>query len=236
MNIVICEDDIKYCTYIKTILEEHITTNHFNSKIALITSKPDEVINYIYSNSEITIYYLDIKLCDTLSGLDVASTIRQKDHMSPIVFITNYGETMPLTYEYKLEALDFIVKGNLKITKKKICESLDYIESRQQKGYSQCLNIKNKQKNFSIPFDEICYIESIKSSHKLMLYYDSGMITFYALLKEIEKKLDDRFIRCHKSIIINKDKIINVDKKHHTVELINDYQCVYSPRCKEIIK
>ncbi len=236
MNIVICEDDIKYSAYIKNILEEHITANHLNSKITLITSKPDEVLNYVYNNSEITIYYLDIKLCDTKSGLDIASAIRRNDHMSPIIFITNYGEMMPLTYEYKLEALDFIVKNNLEATRKKICENLDYIENRQQAGYSKCLNIKNKQKNFSVPFDKICYIESIKSSHKLVLYYDNGMITFYSLLKDVEKELDSRFIRCHKSIIINKDKIVNVDKKNHTVELMHNYRCIYSSRCKELIK
>ena len=59
MNIVICEDDIQFCNYIKSILEKYIVNNHFNSKIVLTTSNPDNVINYIHNNSEITIYYLD---------------------------------------------------------------------------------------------------------------------------------------------------------------------------------
>ena len=33
MNIVICEDDIQFCNYIKSILEKYIVNNHFNSKI-----------------------------------------------------------------------------------------------------------------------------------------------------------------------------------------------------------
>ena len=38
--------------------------------------------------------------------------------MSPIIFITNYEEMMSLTCEYKLEALDFIIKqfGIIKTT------------------------------------------------------------------------------------------------------------------------
>ena len=35
MNIVICEDDIQFCNYIKSILEKYIVNNHFNSKIVL---------------------------------------------------------------------------------------------------------------------------------------------------------------------------------------------------------
>ena len=38
MNIVICEDDIQFCNYIKSILEKYIVNNHFNSKIVLTTS------------------------------------------------------------------------------------------------------------------------------------------------------------------------------------------------------
>ena len=147
MNIVICEDDIQFCNYIKSILEKYIVNNHFNSKIVLTTSNPDNVINYIHNNSEITIYYLDIKLQNNKSGFDIASIIRENDYMSPIIFITNYEEMMSLTYEYKLEALDFIIKNNLASLRQRICENLKYIETRQQKGYMKCLNIKNKQKN-----------------------------------------------------------------------------------------
>ena len=117
-----------------------------------------------------------------------------------------------------------------------IADRTDYDLKQHMEHSGESLNIKNKQKNFSVPFDKICYIESIKSTHKLILYYDNGMITFYALLKDIEKELDSRFIRCHKSIIVNKNKIVNIDKKKHTIELSHNYHCIYSPRCKEIIK
>ena len=33
MNIVICEDDIQFCNYIKSILEKYIFNNKFNYKI-----------------------------------------------------------------------------------------------------------------------------------------------------------------------------------------------------------
>ena len=71
---------------------------------------------------------------------------------------------MPLTYKYKLEALDFIVKNNSDEVQERIIAALEFAEQRQKQGYVKCLNIQNKQKNFSVPFDEICYIESIKSS------------------------------------------------------------------------
>lgn len=80
MNIVICEDDIQFCNYIKSILEKYIVNNHFNSKIVLTTSNPDNVINYIHNNSEITIYYLDIKLQNNKKpGFEYCINIREND-------------------------------------------------------------------------------------------------------------------------------------------------------------
>lgn len=230
MNIVICEDDINYRNFIKSILDEHINKTRLNATIALSTSDADAVMNYVNNNAEVTVYYLDVKLCDKKTGFDIAAHIRQQDYISPIIFITSYGDMMPLTYEYKLEALDYIVKNNSDEVQERIIAALEFAEQRQKQGYVKCLNIQNKQKNFSVPFDEICYIESIKSSHKLNLYYDNGIITFYGLLKDVHEQLDDRFLRCHKSIIINKDKIISVDKKQHLVHLGQGYSCVYSAK------
>lgn len=236
MNIVICEDDKVYGNYIEQVLVSYIELNNSNSRIVINVEKANEVIDYVHGNPEVTLYFLDIKLKEGISGFDIASEIRKYDHISHIVFITNYGEMMPLTYEYKFEALDYIVKGQTGEVKRKICECLDYAEKRQKVGYDKCLNIQNKRSNISIPFDEICYIGSIKSSHKLVLYYENGMIEFYALLKDVEKKLDDRFLRCHKSIIINKDKITRVDKKDHTLTLSEKYKCEYASRYKGVLE
>ena len=233
MNIVICEDDQNYRSYITEVLTKHINSVQSNSRIVKATSDVNEVMEYIKINSEITIYYLDVQLCNTQTGFDIASEIRKKDYLSHIIFITNYGELMPLTYEYKLEALDYIVKGDMREARQKICAALDFAEQRQHKGYVKCLNIQNKQKNFSVPFNDICYIESLKSTHKLCLYYDTGMITFNGLLKDIQKQLDDSFLRCHKSIIINTKKIVSVDKHQHTVVLGPGYTCIYSAKYKE---
>lgn len=62
------------------------------------------------------------------------------------------------------------------------------------------------------------------------------MIEFYSLLKDVEKQLDDRFLRCHKSIIVNKDKITEVDKKEHILTLSGKYKCEYAPRYKGVLE
>ena len=236
MNIVICEDDIPYQNYIKNILTKHIEKTKSNSILTLVTDNSNDVVNYIASNPEITLYYLDIKLNSTMTGIELAARIREKDFYSNIIFITSYTEFVQTTYDYRVEALDYIVKDNSKDMEEKICSGLELVERRQSQGFRECLNIENKQRTFSIPYDCIYFIESIKSSHKLLLYYENGIATFHCLLKDLVKKLDNRFVRCHKSVIVNRDKIFSIDKKKHILIMQGGLQCIYSPKCKGLDK
>jgi two-component system response regulator AgrA len=49
-------------------------------------------------------------------------------------------------------------------------------------------------------------------------------------MKEIEEKLDSRFYRCHKSYIVNKDNIKEVDLNNRCIYMINGEECLISTR------
>ena len=51
-------------------------------------------------------------------------------------------------------------------------------------------------------------------------------------IKEIEKQLDERFYRCHRSCIINKDFIDKVDYELFDVHMKNGMKCPFSFRAK----
>ena len=49
-------------------------------------------------------------------------------------------------------------------------------------------------------------------------------------MKEVKNSLDERFIRCHTSFIVNKDKIKEIDKKNRIAYMINGEECLISTR------
>ena len=55
-------------------------------------------------------------------------------------------------------------------------------------------------------------------------------------LKAIEKQLDYRFYRCHRSYIINKDNIFEVDFNKLVVYMNNGESCPVSVRLKKGLK
>lgn len=65
-----------------------------------------------------------------MSGLTLATKIRDYDNLGKIVFVTTHGELSYLTFTYKVEALDYIIKDNKEHLQQKICENIQLAHER----------------------------------------------------------------------------------------------------------
>ena len=79
-----------------------------------------------------------------------------------------------------------------------------------------------------ILYQDIYFFERLKNSKKICLEYSNGMITFMGSLVKVMKVLDDRFLRCHASYIVNKHKIKRIDIRTKQIFLENNRVCYYS--------
>ena len=87
------------------------------------------------------------------------------------------------------------------------------------KGVKLYINCSNKI--YLILLDDIYYLEA-QRSYSLLLYQPDKMILVSKPLLYFEKILPcDKFIRCHRSYIINIDKIDTVDKIRKEIKMIN---------------
>ena len=59
------------------------------------------------------------------------------------------------------------------------------------------------------------------------------MIEFSGQLKDVQAQLDSRFYRCHRSYIVNKHNIKEIDFKQSIVYMTNGETCLLSVRMKK---
>ena len=228
MNIVICEDSISDRHKLEKAITKVLIKNNLNSEIILSTNNSADVLNYANKNNQITLYFLDINLHEKfISGIDIANVIRETDEISPIVLITNYSDKLSLTFEYKLKIFDYISKYDISNYEKRITDCILITEQRQRNGYINCLNIQNYSTNFSIEYKNIYFIDTVSGHHKLKIHTDSYVVEFYGKLKDILYRLNTDFFQCHKSIIINRTKIIGVDNSLPMVERCRQHVAAY---------
>lgn len=69
----------------------------------------------------------------------------------------------------------------------------------------KALKVKLRNKIYIIPISEILYME--KERRRIRVHADKGDILFYARFDDVMPYLDARFYRCHRSFIINYDRI-----------------------------
>ena len=55
-------------------------------------------------------------------------------------------------------------------------------------------------------------------------------------MKELESSLDERFCRCHRSYLVNKKNIKEVDFKNKIVHMVNGETCLVSVRLMKGLK
>ncbi|EHI99451.1 two component transcriptional regulator, LytTR family [Clostridium sp. DL-VIII] len=230
LNVIICEDNAVQRKEIESIING---ISDFHNEIAISTDNPKEVLTYIDNTAESFIYFLDVELNSDLNGFELAHLIRTIDTTGYIIFLTAHAELTLLTFQYKVQALDYIIKGNSNILKEKILDCF--------KAVNNSLNISKSKINNKIPidignnivfwnFDDILFFETAGKGHKISIHTKSGQSEFYGTLKNIEKNVSSDFYKTHRSYLINTKKIKSINKSSMVVEMINGEICYVSIR------
>ena len=114
IHIYLCEDDKRQLARWISIIEKYLLMNSTESLLYCTSSTPEDLLK-VRSHSNITgLYFLDIDLRAEKNGIELAEEIRKYDPRGYIVFVTTHSEMAYLTFQYKVEAMDFIIKDKNK--------------------------------------------------------------------------------------------------------------------------
>jgi len=224
LSIFVCEDDFKQRKRIESVICDYSAKNGDDIELTLSTGNPTEILKHLESHfCQNALYILDVDLRHEINGIVLASKIRQYDALGKIIFVTTHAELSYLTFRYKVEAMDYIIKDSQKEIAERIEECIRiarsrYLENTMQK---ETFQVKTGDSVRNIPTDDIIFFESHHMSHKLILHTKNMRIEFYGSLGDISNISTD-FFRCHKSFVINVKHVKYVNKTKREVEMTND--------------
>jgi len=165
----------------------------------------------ILQSETIDLMFLDIEM-PVLKGTDFLKTLK---HKPKVIFTTAYRDYA--IEGFNLNAVDYILKL---ITFQRFFQAIEKFrdnnkstvkESENLKSQDAYIFIQSKKKNIKVFFNDINYIESIKDYIRIHLQDSSIMIKHG--ITSFEEKLDTRFLRIHRSYIINSTKITAFTKQ-----------------------
>lgn len=239
ISVVVCEDDTKQLNRMVEVIEKYIMIEELDMKISIATNDPEAVLEYIAKNpNEMRVYFLDVDLNHKFSGLSLASEIRKSDYSGKIVFVTTHGELSYLTFTYKVEAMDYILKDVQDEVERRIRECINLAIKHftmEANNQSKIFKIKVGERIRSIPYEEILFFESGLRPHRITLHTKHRQLEFYDSIKNLEEKNSCLF-RCHQSFVVNKNNIKSINKSTHMIEMVNGEELPLSIRAIRKLK
>lgn len=198
IKIGICEDEKE----MQNLIESHLQNLLKNSEYKIEKYISGEEL--LQANfKDIDILLLDIQM-GKLNGMDTARRIREVDSKMEIIFITSLIDYVQEGYEVR--AYRYLLKPiELEELKKHVLNCINEIE----KNKNHYILIKNKSNTYKIYSNEITYIE-VQKKDMLIHTINKDFDVRYSLEK-VEKDLNlDKFVRCHKSFLVNLTYVENI--------------------------
>lgn len=203
MRIAICDDDIRIAEYIANKIFEYQP----ECKIEIFSDSASLIDFLSNKTNKVDLLFMDIVLNDE-NGIETAARITKQHSDILTVFITAFADKFSEEIFLKIKPYGYIHKP----VKDDILRH--YLDSAKHdiEVKSRNLSVKIGLDSFDIPFTKIIYIESEKRLSHIYVEGFGNSHDTYAKLDEIQNNLDSRFIRCHKSYIVNADYIKAIEK------------------------
>ena len=167
----------------------------------------------IINNHTVQLLFIDINMPD-LNGMEFVKSLADKPY---IVFTTAYSEYA--VEGFQVDATDYLLKpvtySNFLKAANKVKNLIDLNANSQKESIratTSHLFVKSEYKLIRVELDDIKYIESQHEYIKIHLINSTPVMTQLSM-KAIEEQLPpDRFMRVHRSFIVNLNKISVVER------------------------
>lgn len=220
--VAICDDNESDRRLTEGFISDFCVLKKYDIKIVVFNSGEVLEKHYLMNNPTFDIIFLDIYM-DGMNGITAAKKIRKYDLECKIIFTTS-------STKHALESFDvfpfhYLIKPISKTDFFATFErAIDMIDKEKQK--SLFIKIGSCLQTFF--FKDILFIES--DAKKLSIHTTKDKtFSFSAKLDDIEIQLhDQRFIRCHKSFLVNMDHISSLED--HSFKLINNKEIAIAQR------
>ena len=233
LDIFVCEDNAAQRRTIVNIIQNTVLIEELDMQLTLDTGDPYMLLEKVKTSQNTGIYFLDIDLNSSMNGMKLAQQIRLYDPRGFIIFITAHSELSYMTFQYRVEAMDFVLKDNPAEAKVKLRECLLNAMERhtlQTNKTHKVYTLEIGGRKISVDYEDILFFETSSNIHKVILHAKDRQIEFPSALKELASVLDGNFVRCHRAFLVNKNNIKEVDTKNRIIHFANGETCLMSTR------
>jgi DNA-binding LytR/AlgR family response regulator len=212
MKIAICDDDIQELIHISRLVNEYLSYGFTESKTEVHPFESSmKLLTQVETGIQFDIFLLDV-IMPNITGIKLAAEIRKMDQVAKIIFLTSSSEFA--VDSYSVGAFNYLLKPieiePLFSVLEKACKDI-------LSGLKQYIVVKTPANLSKVFLHELIYVEV---TGRTVCFYQKGGIALESTstIAQVEAilLLDKRFIKPHRSYIVNLDYIKNLSLEGFT--------------------
>lgn len=220
-----CDDQPAFLNRVSQLAQKGLLMQDWDIRLGGTFTAPEKLLNHLPSATDTGLYFLDLELASPVSGFDVAKEIRKKDPKAFLVFLSSHDELALEAFRYRLEAMDFIKKSE---DKAELFQRIyDCIQTAWQRytalnvSDSEILTWKEGKTIRFLPCADILFIQNSSVPHHIAVFTAEAMFDRIGSLNEILTEHPAIFLRCSRSLLVNKRHVKEISLLKREVLLDN---------------
>lgn len=197
MNIVLLDDTENHNRQMRASLQQVLDRRSIPAVIVLEATRFEQVLEYAASDPPATVYFLDIRLEQEQTGLDVCRQLRRDAVRDWFIFVSAYPHYAMDCL--KMHAYDFLMKP---VENSALEECLISLYKELSQADQPSFEIRIGSRTIRIPVRQIFYVEAM--GRNVCAHTAQGAYTYAAGLSRLEQELAIHgFLRTHRKYLIN---------------------------------
>lgn len=235
------------------ILEDQEINRNALKELIISTGTKEEIVvhsassfeegrSYVESDTTYNAFFLDINLDENNpadeSGLELARLIRNqsKYEFTPVIMVTSIAKLEMAAYR-ELHCYQYLIKPYIEADVQSLIKKLLAMQGVKEE---KSIVVKKDGINYRIKCSAIVYIQAVPRGVCLYLKKESMKVPYLTIVKLMEQLPKEDFIQCHRTFVVNKKHIENVDFVNRMIKLAGYDEAVelggtYRQKLKDVL-
>ena len=205
LHIAICDDEKDFVQYLTDLLNQYSKETGRNIKITPYYDGMELIEKY---DPTIDLIFLDISM-KSMSGMELARKIREKDKNTVIVFVTS--DPGYVFEGYEVNAYRYLLKP---VSETKLAEILEAVSEREDRAQKESIILKVAGENYKLKLSDIMYVEA-QGHYINIVKTDEETISLKSGFSDVLKRINETGEHCvtaHRSYAVNISMISSIGR------------------------
>ena len=203
MKLAVCDNEILFLKQFLTLCQNFPCIDD-----VVPFQDGDLLLSEVKAGSSFDAVFMDIDFGNKKTGIEFSKELYEINPQIRLVYITGFTDRfVQHVFLSPSSMVGFLTKP---VDKDILSSILNKLQSSLDQDKQTLFCIVGKSDSISVPISSIFYLES--NAHRSLIYTAEENHSVYERLSALKERLPSCFLACHKSYIVNMNKIKRIEK------------------------